>query len=154
VILLVTPVGSAPVLRQASTLKTGTTRALGEFPKGVESVRQLEAPELSKMAEKGYPLPAGARALVVTYRAVQAVKRQEAARIAKRRERAAEKAQAVRDAKREGAEQEKRRARDAAKKARTAAARREAKGRLNGEASSSALSVLSESAWDGASAPW
>jgi hypothetical protein len=154
VILLVTPVGFAPVLRHASTLKTGAERAAVEFTKGVESVRQLEAPELSKMAEAGFPLPAAARALVVTYRAVQAVKRQEAARIAKRRERAAEKAQAVRDAKREEAEQVKRRARDAAREARTAAARREAKRRLNEEASSKALSVPLESAWDGASAPW
>ncbi len=155
VILLVAPIGLAPVLRQASSIKAGTARASVEFPSGVKSVRQLEAPELSKMAEAGYPLPAAARARVVTYRAVQAVKRQEAARIAKRRERVAEKAQAVRDGKGEAAERVKRKARDAAMIERKAAARRrKAQGKPSEEASPATLPLPLESSWDGASAPW
>jgi hypothetical protein len=148
VILLVTPVGFAPVMRHARTLITGTARANVEFAKGVESVRQLEAPELSKMAEEGYPLQAAARALVVTYRAVQTVMRQEAARIAKRRERVAEKAQSARDAKREEAEREKRRVRaekaSEAKKAKKAEARQTA----------APCAGLDETPSDHGTAPW
>ncbi len=151
-ILLVTPAGFAPVLRHARTLITGTARANVEFPEGVESVRQLEAPELSKMAQDGYPLPAAARALVVTYRAVQAVKRQEAARIAKRRERAAERAQAVRDAKREAVEQEKRRQREADAKAKRAAFGKQGSQLLGTGLLPAPVSAATK-VWDG-SAPW
>lgn len=145
-ILLVTSLGRAPVVRQALNMKAGIARAAVEFPLGVESVRRIEAPELSDMAQAGYALPSAARALVETYRAVQTVKRQEAARMAKLRE----KMQAVRDAKREAAEPEKRKVREQNAKAKKANDR----ARTALVSSTAAAVPRAVEHWDGASPPW
>ncbi len=85
----------------------------------------------------------------MTPRAVLAVQLQEAARIAKRRERAAEKAQAVRDEEREEVEKAKRRARHSAKIARTATALRKSRGRPDEQATPKTSMLPLEHKWDG-----
>ena len=92
VIFEMTPRGLAPVFRHAPSMKSATARADKEFPEGIESLRVLLAPQLSKLAESEVMLPASARVTLAAYTAVEAAKRQAATAAAKRDRKAAERA--------------------------------------------------------------
>jgi hypothetical protein len=65
---LVKPVGKTACLRQAGSLARAAKRAAKEFPAGVETVRLVQAGELTDMAASGTPLPPAARRIVKAHR--------------------------------------------------------------------------------------